>query len=241
MSAPENGNKHGEEPARLAFVEALSEQDRLILEAAPCQSFVATQRIERGRIGNESVLILVTGAVGLRHDFRDGRTSISTIYVAGDTLDFRYIDTEGCTLTCLSDTEVRVMNGTAFDEWLAASPGIRALFTSNYHKLCRLVASHCADLARKSALEKVASFIFECRNRQVAGEDEALPLTLKRIDIADYMGLRPETLSRTFAKLKHLGLIEFDAQDHIRIRDEPMLRKIADGIANEASLNSNAA
>jgi CRP/FNR family transcriptional regulator len=65
-------------------------------------------------------------------------------------------------------------------------------------------------LGRRSAEEKVATFLIGWRDRLVylKGPTKTVPLPMSRQDIADYLGLTIETVSRTFTKLERDGVIE---------------------------------
>ena len=87
-------------------------------------------------------------------------------------------------------------------------------------------------LGRKTARERVASFLL-AQSRlgvvcQVPRARFALPMT--RGDIADYVGLTIETVSRTLTKLRADGLVEIPNQTEIAIRDRRAMEKIADGM-----------
>ncbi|MEK9285224.1 MULTISPECIES: helix-turn-helix domain-containing protein [unclassified Bradyrhizobium] len=69
---------------------------------------------------------------------------------------------------------------------------------------------HMVLLGRRSADEKVASFFLGWRERliELKGSIDSVSLPMSRQDIADYLGLTIETVSRTFTKLERLGVIE---------------------------------
>ena len=86
-------------------------------------------------------------------------------------------------------------------------------------------------LGRKTATEKIASFLLSqsqrCRQR---GENPSLLfLPMTRCDIADYLGLTTETVSRTISGLKKQGVIDLDHASRIRIRDIDFLTDLAEG------------
>ena len=88
-------------------------------------------------------------------------------------------------------------------------------------------------LGRKTARERVASFL-ALQSRQGAPCGQArrhftLPMT--RGDIADYLGLTIETVSRTLTKLRSEGLIDVLAQSEIGIRDPSGLEDLAGGLS----------
>jgi cAMP-binding proteins - catabolite gene activator and regulatory subunit of cAMP-dependent protein kinases len=64
---------------------------------------------------------------------------------------------------------------------------------------------------------------------QAGAEEEAVGLPMTRSDIADYLGLTIETVSRTLTKLKQDRLIALPTPDRIKIRDRDQLEELAAG------------
>jgi len=88
-------------------------------------------------------------------------------------------------------------------------------------------------LGRKHAEEKLVSFLLLLGQAQVRrgepGEPIALPMN--RSDIADYLGLTIETVSRSFTALRKRGLIALDDTTHVRVLDRRALENMAAGLA----------
>jgi CRP/FNR family nitrogen fixation transcriptional regulator len=80
-------------------------------------------------------------------------------------------------------------------------------------------------LGRKTAEEKLATFLLEMSER-LDGRD-AIELVMSRIDIADYLGLTIETVSRTFSMLKQQALIGLPTPHLVVIRDRGALEMLA--------------
>ena len=84
---------------------------------------------------------------------------------------------------------------------------------------------------QRSATERVVSFLLAFSRRSARnGQDPAefeLPMT--RADIGDFLGLTIETVSRTFTKLKTLGLIELPQSNRVKLIDIDELESLADG------------
>ena len=85
-------------------------------------------------------------------------------------------------------------------------------------------------LGRKTPIEKVSSFLLGLQKRIARFNPGATGVTLEmtRADIADYLGLTVETVSRTFSKLKKRGAIELPRSDEVVIRNRPLLEQIAE-------------
>jgi CRP/FNR family nitrogen fixation transcriptional regulator len=79
-------------------------------------------------------------------------------------------------------------------------------------------------LGRKSALEKVAAFLLETDRRLSGTGVFALPMS--RRDIADYLGLSLETISRELSHLRALGILKFASQRQIVLEDRQKLQRV---------------
>ncbi len=203
------------------------------LDQLPRQMIDIETALENATRAPYPIVIITSGAAGLQHFLKDGRRTISTIFLPGEVLDFNQIRGSGGSLCCLLSGDAQVFDAGVLDQLRQLDPQAWTVLMSGKFRCCSFTANHSVDLARKSAVEKLASFIFECRNRQVVTQDTTINLILNRIDIADYMGLRPETLSRAFTKLKRRNMIACNGGDFIHILNEPALRQIANGATSE--------
>jgi CRP/FNR family transcriptional regulator len=72
---------------------------------------------------------------------------------------------------------------------------------------------HMVLLGRRSAEQKVATFLIGWRERlvQLRGPSPTVPLPMSRLDIAGYLGLTIETVSRTFTKLEREGVLDIQS------------------------------
>jgi CRP/FNR family transcriptional regulator len=86
-------------------------------------------------------------------------------------------------------------------------------------------------LGRKSAKEKIASFLRALSQRQLHRRqpDNPVHVPMSRADIADYLGLTTETVSRTLTQLKQQGLISLREGAMIEFRDGDRLNELAEG------------
>ena len=112
------------------------------------------------------------------------------------------------------------------------------------HELLRMAAHELAAaqdqmvlLGRKTATERVASFLLDLHRRALRQDrnSESFRLAMSRTDIADYLGLTKETVSRAFTWLKTRGLIRLLPGDAVRIVDARALTRLAEGLDAKAA------
>jgi CRP/FNR family nitrogen fixation transcriptional regulator len=84
--------------------------------------------------------------------------------------------------------------------------------------------NHMLLLGRKSALEKIATFLLDMAER--TADDDALDLPMSRTDIADHLGLTIETVSRSFTQLERQGLIELPSARHVVLSNRAALERL---------------
>ena len=88
----------------------------------------------------------------------------------------------------------------------------------------RLAQEHMLLLGRKSAEERVVSFLLDMARRESAIEVVELPMS--RQDIADYLGLTIETVSRTLTHLEDKEAIELPTSRRVRLRSRASLQRL---------------
>ena len=176
--------------------------------------------------------MIVQGAIGLQQLLIDGRKTITAFFTEGDIIDLRRNDGRvRFDLVALMDARVQCIRSEMFESILATNPGAAAVFIEMLRDQAHRAIEHVSDLGKKRALEKLAAFILECRTREHGAGSELAEtnIPMRRFNLADYMGLRPETVSRCLNRLEGMRLIKVTAPDRIVITNLPMLRQIANG------------
>ncbi len=85
---------------------------------------------------------------------------------------------------------------------------------------------HLLVVGKQSALEKVAVFLVDLFERQGANGTIDLPMT--RTDIGDYLGLTIETVSRSFSKLRSMGVIRLKSARAVEVLNLTKLRLMSE-------------
>jgi CRP/FNR family transcriptional regulator, anaerobic regulatory protein len=176
------------------------------------------------------LLAVESGELSLQYTLRDGRRTIASFFLTGDIIDLRHTDERRLgSLIALSNVTFCKLSPTIFDRIVTSNPGARTLVWSNLQAQVYRSFSHVADLAKKKAVEKVASFILECRNRHLHPLADHVRIPVRRRDLAEYLGMQPETISRCFRDLEERGVIEVKETAVVRLRKLSDLRLIANG------------
>jgi CRP/FNR family transcriptional regulator, anaerobic regulatory protein len=179
--------------------------------------------------GDESdgIYEVVTGMLRLYKLLPDGRRQITGFLSAGHVLGLAPEGTHVYSAEAITNITVCRYPRAGFDRLIDEVPGLaRRLLTVTSHEL-RAAQDQMLLLGRKAAAEKVASFLLLMAERQ--NNDEVVSVPMARSDIADYLGLTTETVSRTFTKLKVEGLIALPTPNNVEILDRDQLEDFAAG------------
>lgn len=159
----------------------------------------------------------------------DGRDQVTGFQMAGEIIGLDGIvnDQHTCDAVALEDAEVCVM---PFDQIESLSREVRPL-QRHLHKIMsrEIVREHGVMLLLGSmrAEERLAAFLLNLVQRLHARgfSQSELILRMTREEIGSYLGLKLETVSRTFSKFVEDGIVEVK-QRHVRILDTEALRRI---------------
>ena len=155
---------------------------------------------------NENLYIVLEGSFRLTKILEDGRRQITGFLFKGDFFGVRSTESSAYTAEALEDCLVCRFPHAYLNEVSVQFPGIKdrliARGQTEYHK----AQDHIVLLGKKNAEERVMSFL-ELVQRATMTASKEVPLSMSRQDIADYLGLRHETLSRTLATLKEKGAV----------------------------------
>ena len=172
----------------------------------------------------DSVFEVLSGMVRLYKLLPDGRRQVTGFLTAGQLLG---LAPEGaCVFTADTVTEVSLVRykRDAFDRLIDDVPGFaRRLLAVTSHEL-HAAQDQMLLLGRKSASEKVASFLLMLPARL-----NVIDVPMTRGDIADYLGLTVETVSRTLTRLRQDGLIALPVPTRVQVLDRKGLENLASG------------
>ncbi|PSO21443.1 helix-turn-helix domain-containing protein [Bradyrhizobium sp. MOS003] len=166
------------------------------------------------------------GAVRSYKLLPDGRRQIGAFHLMGDIFGLENGSEHRFTAEAIVDTTVRLVRRQSL-ELVAEGDAMvaRNLLTMTNSNL-QHAEDHMLLLGRKTSLERVAAFLLEMDKRLTAAGIMALPMS--RRDIADYLGLTLETVSRVLSRLHELGVLSFigNNQRQIVLLDKQQLTSL---------------
>ncbi|KAB2919818.1 MAG: helix-turn-helix domain-containing protein [Hyphomicrobiaceae bacterium] len=170
-----------------------------------------------------------TGAVALYKVLPDGRRQVVGFAYPGDLIGLGALRVHTVNAQAIKPTRLRCLP-IAMVHRVAGEDAKLGL------KLYEAMANELAstrDLllttGHRSATERVVSFLLamSARNERSGQDPSRFDLPMTRADIADFLGLTIETVSRTFTKLRMLGLIALPEANHVCIEQASGLRALA--------------
>jgi CRP-like cAMP-binding protein len=166
---------------------------------------------------------VVTGTVRTSKILADGRRQIGSFYLPGDIFGFEVDEEHTFSAEAITESRILVIKRSAVIG-LAARDGnvARQLWTLTGHELAR-VQDHILLLV-KTAQERVVGFLLEMAKRASVGDAVELPMS--RQDIADYLGLTIETVSRTLSTLESDGTIALPSARCVMLRKPAALGRL---------------
>lgn len=206
------------EASELAELESLSQS-----RAFPARSMLFDESARASSVYN-----VAEGCVRLYKSLPDGRRQIVGFALPGDFLGLALVERYGVTAEAVTDVKVCRFARPAFADFLDAKPHLlRRLHELVSHELS-LAQDQMLLLGRRSAEEKVAAFLLNLQTRygRIAPISVNVPLPMSRQDIADYLGLTIETVSRTLTKLARAKAIVV-VPDGIRLLAPERLVRLA--------------
>ena len=153
---------------------------------------------------------VIAGAVRSHKLLSDGRRQIGAFHLVGDIFGLENGNFHRFTAEAIVDSTVRLMKRESLERVAKTDPAIVRTLLSMTTETLQHAENHMLLLGRKNALERVAAFLLEMHRRLSPAGVIALPMS--RRDIADYLGLTIETVSRSLSVLQKKGLLKFPSQ-----------------------------
>jgi CRP/FNR family transcriptional regulator, nitrogen fixation regulation protein len=163
---------------------------------------------------------VVSGSVRTYKILSDGRRQVGGFYLPGDIFGLEFAEEHSLSAEAITDAKVLVVKRTALHALAGRDASVaQQLFALTGRELHRV--QDRILLLIKSAQERVASFLLEMAER--TAQKNIIDLPMSRQDIADYLGLTIETVSRTLTSLETAAAIEVSTSRRIVLRNRAAL------------------
>jgi CRP/FNR family transcriptional regulator len=171
---------------------------------------------------------LIEGVMRLYKLLPDGRRQIVGFALPGDFLGTNMTGRHNFSADAIGAVTVCQFAKTPFGRFIEDRPHLLRRINELAIRELSHARDHMVLLGRRSADEKVATFLLGWRERLFSLEKSSntVPLPMSRQDIADYLGLTVETVSRTLTKLERQGAIEI-VHGGISLRDPARVEALA--------------
>ena len=166
---------------------------------------------------------VVRGVVRTSRLTADGRRQVGDFYYAGDIFGLEPGPEHRFAAEALDDCEIIVVRRSAVRAFAGDAALDRAILEATRQEMERL-QEHVVMLGRKSARERVASFLMSIAQRQA---DDHAHLPMGRQDMADYLGLTIETVSRMLTQLQGEAIVAFPSCRRFQVRKWTALEALA--------------
>ncbi|MBC7281264.1 Crp/Fnr family transcriptional regulator [Hoeflea sp.] len=173
---------------------------------------------------------IIAGVVKLTKMMADGRQQIVGLQFAPDFLGRPFRADSSITADAATDVNVCSFPRTVIDRMIKETPELEHKLLEQTLKELDEARDWMLTLGRKTASEKVASFLYLIAthiNPESDADSASFELPLTRSDIADFLGLTIETVSRQMTKLRKDGVILIRNNRHMEVPDVARLAERA--------------
>jgi CRP/FNR family nitrogen fixation transcriptional regulator len=164
---------------------------------------------------------VLSGAVRTSRLMSDGRRQIGDFYRKGDLFGFETRPEHRFAAEALQTCKVLVVKRSTLQ---STSGDLDCLYSAANNRELDRAQDHLLLLGRKNACEKVASLLLDLVSDDVG---ESIDLPMGRQDMADYLGLSIETVSRMLSQLQTRFVVSFSATRQFRVTDLSALARLA--------------
>lgn len=166
---------------------------------------------------------ILSGVVRTSRLTSDGRRQVGDFYYPGDIFGLETGPERRFGAEALTDCEVQVVRRAAVRTFAGQAAVDRAILEATQLEMERL-QDHVMLLGRKGALERVAIFLMSLASREA---DLEIDLPMGRQDMADYLGLTIETVSRAITHLQGEAILNFPSTRRFEVRRWTALETLA--------------
>ena len=200
---------------------------RTMFARQPVESFEPGEAIFREGDRAAHVFEIKEGVVRIVKILSDGRRVITAFMQEGDLVSISLQEHYLYTAEAVTPVKIRRYARNRFQDEMVRFPELRPQLFSHLCEEMAAAQEQMVLLARKSAEEKVCSFILKAARRARRESRREVALPMSRLDMADHLGLTIETVSRTMTSLANQGVVRPTGRHSITVRCMRQLARLA--------------
>ena len=213
-----------------------------IFDSAPVHDMAPGETLIHAGTSADQVFNIVQGTLMVTRIGRDGRRQVLSFLFRDNFVGLSATDSYFFSVEAVTPAKVACCNRSVLEARLEQDPAADHAFLNMVFRVLENSLDLVYSLGQRTAIERLAVFLLYLRNRhmisaELADTAEALQtiaLPMSRQDIADFLGLKKETVSRSFTRLDKDGLIYRTTNHEVQVTDLTGLRELA-GIHDFAS------
>jgi len=197
------------------------------------QTYGTGETLQRDGDDAMHVMNIRTGSVKIYKQMADGRRSIVGFLSAGDFFGLAALEVYSSGVEALEPVQAWRFPRAAFRQLVADRPQLEAALLRRVTRDLEAAQEQMLLLSRKTAMERLTSFLLQMVLKEpedAAGHAQA-HFSMTRADIADYLGLTTETVSRCFTRLRGSGLIRLEHPTSVVVLHLRKLQAVAAGVS----------
>jgi CRP/FNR family nitrogen fixation transcriptional regulator len=167
---------------------------------------------------------VVSGVVRTCRFLSDGRRQIDAFHREGDVFGFEAGDDHQMAAEAVTECSVIAYRRRGLETMVSQDDHLGRWFFSHAMNCMSMAREHSLLLGRGSAAQKISAFLQEVAARD--GGVSVIELVMSRQDIADYLGLTIETVSRTLSQMDRDGVISLPSARRVVLKDRRALRAL---------------
>jgi CRP/FNR family transcriptional regulator len=183
---------------------------------------------------SDAIFAIEKGELIIERTARNGDRQVTTLLFPGHLVGFSNGSHYAYGVVAVTKCEVRIISRSLLDSVVKESARESAEFVDNrLRRLGEIIleqSDHLFALCKRQAHERVCCFLCELNWKQKNGRGKTVNIHLSRQDIADYLGLTSETVTRALSKLKNERIIGIDNPHEIKLLQPETIRRLAGDI-----------
>lgn len=167
---------------------------------------------------------VVSGVVRICKFLNDGRRQIEAFHVTGELFGLELSGERLLAAEAVTDCSLIAYRRRNIEQQAKTDHAISQQLFQHAMQSLQQAQTHSLLLGRRGAAEKVAAFLLEWTGK--AGKGDSLHLVMSRQDIADYLGLTIETVSRSMSQFERDGVIALSGARQMRVLNRGVLQSL---------------